>query len=343
MIKISITIKDVAYRTGLSIATISKYINGGNVLEKNKTIIQNTIEELNFTVNQMARGLKTNKTKTIGIVLPNLNNLFFTSIISKIEDVILKDGYGTIICDYKQDYELEKKKLDFLVNKAVDAIILVPLGKEEIEINAILKNGTPVILIDRLLEKVPCDVVLGDNLNSSYNAVEQLFMLGHKRVGVIVGPKEMYTAEQRLKGYYRVHEDYSFNIDLDLIKYGDYRMDSGYLLFKELLNLKNPPTAIYVTNYEMTLGAVMAINEMNLAIPKDLSIIGFDNMDLVKVINPPLSVVVQPIDSIGEVAAKLLLKRLNGDKSNFPSINRLKADLIITNSVAKISCENHGG
>lgn len=305
-------------------------------MEKNREIIQNAIEELNYTVNEMARGLKTNKTKTIGIALPNLNNLFFTSIISKIEDVILKDGYGTIICDYKQDYELEKKKLDFLVNKSVDAIILVPSGKEEDKVNEILKNGIPIIFIDRLLEGVQCDVVLGDNLNSSYNAVEQLFTMGHKRIGVIIGPKEMYTAEQRLKGYYRVHEDYSFEIDSHLIKYGDYRMDSGYMLFKELLNMDNPPTAIYVTNYEMTLGAVMAINEMNIKIPQDLSIIGFDNMDLVKVINPPLSVVVQPIDSIGEVAAKLLLKRLSGDNSNFPSINRLKSDLIITKSIAKL-------
>ncbi|WP_315068608.1 LacI family DNA-binding transcriptional regulator [uncultured Clostridium sp.] len=336
MIRISTTIKDVAERTGLSIATISKYINGGNVLEKNKIVIQNAIDELNFKVNEMARGLKTNKTKTVGIALPDLNNLFFTSIVSKIEDVLVKDGYGTIICDYKQEYELEKKKLDFLVNKSVDAIVLIPSGKEEKEVKEILDNGTPVILIDRLLKGVQCDVVLGDNLNSSYNAVEQLFIMGHRRVGVIVGPKEMYTAEQRLKGYYRVHEDYSLKIDSNLIKYGDYRMDSGYILFKELMTMKNPPTAIYVTNYEMTLGAVMAINEMDIKIPEKLSIIGFDNMDLVKVINPPLSVVVQPMESIGEVTAKLLLKRMNGDKSNFPSVNRLKADLLVTKSIGKI-------
>jgi len=341
LIKISITIKDVAKKSKLSIATISKYINGGNVLEKNKEVIQSAIDELNFKVNEMARGLKTNKTKTIGIVLPKLSNLFFTSIISKIEDVILKEGYGSIICDYKQDYELEKKKLDFLVNKSVDAIVLIPSGQEKNEVNAILKNGTPVILIDRLLKGVECDVVLGDNINSSYNAVEQLFIMGHKRVGVIIGPKEMYTAEQRLKGYCRVHEDYSFNIDSDLIKYGDYRMDKGYTLFKELLNMENPPTAIYVTNYEMTLGAVMAINEMDIKIPDDLSIIGFDNMDLVKVIKPSLSIVVQPVESIGETTARLLLKRLNGDNSNFPSINRLKAKLIITKSIAKLNKENH--
>lgn len=285
----------------------------------------------------MARGLKTNKTKTIGIILPNLNNLFFTSIISKIEDIILNDGYGTIICDYKDDYELEKRKLEFLINKSVDAIILVPSGEEGKEVEEILTHGTPVILIDRLLEKIQCDVVLGDNLNSSYNAVEKLFTLGHKRVGVIIGPKDLYTAKERLKGYYRVHEDYLIETDPELIKYGDYKMDSGYLLFKELLNMDKPPTAIFVTNYEMTLGAVMAINELNIKVPQDLSVIGFDNMDLIKVLNPPLSIIVQPVEEIGEVTAKLLLKRLNGDNSNFPSINRLKSNMIITQSVAKVN------
>ena len=113
-------------------------------------------------------------------------------------------------------------------------------------------------------------------------------------------------------------------------------MNSGYELFKELLKMQDPPTAIYVTNYEMSLGAIMAINEMKMSIPKDLSIIGFDNMDLVKVINPPLSVVVQPVGNIGKTIAKLLLKRMGGDKSNFPSVNRLKADLIITKSIGKV-------
>lgn len=336
MLNISTTIKDVAKKTGLSIATISKYINGGNVLEKNREIIQNAIEELNFKVNEMARGLKTNKTKIVGIALPNLNNLFFTSIVSKIEDIILEYGYGTIICDYKQDYDLEKKKLEFLVNKSVDAIVLVPLGEEKNEIIEIMKNDMPVILIDRLLNGVKCDAVLGDNVNSSYNAVEKLFAMGHKRVGIIVGPKEMFTAKQRLKGYYRVHEDYSVEIDSDLIKYGNYKVDSGYNFLKELMNMNNPPTAIYVTNYEMTLGAMMAVNEMNINIPEELSIIGFDNIDLVKVLNPPLSIVVQPIEKIGETTAELLLKRMSGNNSNFPSINRLKGKLIITNSIKKI-------
>jgi LacI family transcriptional regulator len=122
------TIKDVAKYTGLSIATISKYINGGNVLEQNKKIIDEAIEALNFHVNEMARGLKTNRSKTIGILIPNLEKIFCTSIVSNIENILLQHGYSTIICDYKEDMNLEKAKLKFLVSKMVDGLIIIPLG-----------------------------------------------------------------------------------------------------------------------------------------------------------------------------------------------------------------------
>lgn len=337
MIEIGVTIKDVAKKTGLSIATISKYINGGNVLECNKEKIQSAIDELGFTVNEMARGLKTNKSKVIGVLIPNLRNIFFTTIISKIEDILVNNGYAIIICDYKQNSELEKEKLEFLLNKGVDGIVLIPLGSEKEEVEKLIDKKMPVVLIDRMIDGLDCDVVLGDNLNASYAAVEKFIVNGHKRIGVIVGPEDMYTAAQRLKGYYRVHEDYSINIDKSLIRYGDYKIESGYTILNELLDLENPPTAIYVTNYEMTLGAIMAVNERKLNIPDDLSLIGFDNIELVKVINPPLSVIVQPMELIGSIAANVLLDRLSGNYRNYPSVNRLKAELIVTESIGKLN------
>ncbi len=336
MIKIAATIKDVAKYSGLSIATISKYINGGNVLDNNKEKIEEAIKVLNFRVNEMARGLKTSKSKTIGILLPNLENIFFTSIVSNIEDILLKSGYSTVICDYKEDYGLEKEKLEFLVSKMVDGIVIIPSGKESLEVKSVMDRGIPVVLIDRALKGVDCDVVLGDNLNASYNAVEQFITRGHKRIAIIAGPKDMYTAEERVKGYYRVHEDYSLEIDTELIKYGDYKIDSGYTLLYELLEMDKKPTAVFITNYEMTLGAIMAINEKKVDIPNDLSIIGFDNIQLAKIVNPPLSIVVQPMKAIGETAAEILVKRLNKDNSNFPMIFRLKTEILIKESVKAI-------
>lgn len=333
------TIKDVAKYTNLSIATISKYINGGNVLDQNKEAIQEAIKILNFRVNEMARGLKTNKTKTIGILIPNLEQAFCTSIVSNVENILLKQGYSTIICDYKENAVLEREKLQFLVNKMVDGIILMPLGdgiEDQSIIQGVIDAGVVVVLIDRVLKDVECDVVLVDNLNAAYGAVEEFIIRGHKRIGIISGPEDVYTSQERLKGYYRVHEDYSMEVCESLIKRGDFKIDSGYNLLKELMEISEPPTAIFVTNYEMTLGAIMAINESNIVVPDELSIIGFDNLELARVVKPPLSIVIQPMQGIGETSAEVLLKRLNGDMSNFPSRFRLKAELLVKGSVSNI-------
>lgn len=336
MIKIAATIKDVAKLTGLSIATISKYLNGGNVLEKNRILIENAIKELDFKVNEIARGLKTNKTMTIGVLIPNLENIFCTSIISNVENILLKNGYSTIICDYKEDEKLEREKLNFLVNKMVDGIIIMPLYSKAEELNKIVDKNIPIVLLDRAIKEVNCDAVLVDNLNASYNAVEQLIIRGHRRIGIICGPENIFTAQERLKGYIRVHEDYNMELDHNLVKFGNYKVESGYNLLIELVNMENPPTAIFVTNYEMTLGAIMAINELNIKIPDELSLIGFDNLHVAKIVKPSLSIVVQPMQQIGETVANVLLKRLSGDKSNFPAMYRLKTSLSIQESIREL-------
>ena len=218
VINIAATMKDVAKYTGLSIATISKYINGGNVLDQNKVLIEEAVKKLNFKVNEIARGLKTNKTMTIGVLIPDFKNIFFTSIVSNIENVLIQNGYSTIICDYKKNDRLEKEKFDFLVNKQVDGIITIPQGSNEQSVQKLLDESVPVVLIDRALDGVSCDTVLVDNMNAAYDAVEHLIVSGHKRIGIICGPDYIFTAQERLKGYIRVHEDYSMKIDETLIK-----------------------------------------------------------------------------------------------------------------------------
>lgn len=327
------TIKDVAKYTGLSIATISKYINGGNVLEENKKLIDEAIKALDFKVNEIARGLKTNRTMTIGVLIPDFNNIFFTTIVSNIENVLIQNGYSTILCDYKNNIELEKEKFSFLVNKQVDGVIIIPQGDIAGYIREQLKKNIPLVLVDRALEGVECDTILVDNMNASYNAVEHLITKGHRNIGIIRGPDYIFTSIERLKGYIRVHEDYSMKIDESLVKKGNNDVESGYACLNELLDLKVPPTAVYVTNYEMTLGAIMALNERNVRVPDELSIVGFDNLHLAGIVKPSLTIVVQPMEQIGEVAANTMLRRLRGDMSNYPSMVRLKTELMINQSV----------
>lgn len=330
------TIKDVAKHTGLSIATISKYLNGGNVLEDNREKIKVAIDLLGYKRNDMARGLKTNKTMTIGVLIPSLENIFFTTIVSIIEDILQDSGYGMIVCDFKENSALEQKKLAFLVNKHVDGIIMVSYGGNHEYLQELIQKDIPVILLDRMIKDVECDVVLADNLNASYQAVEELITRKHKRIGIICGPENAYTADERRKGYLRVHQDYHLEVDPLLMVVGDYTVESGYKSLEAFWNMKERPTAVLVTNYEMTIGAIMAINDLDISIPNELSIIGFDNIQMAKVVKPPLSIVEQPMKEIGETAAKLMLKRLREDYVDFPSVYRLKTKVHIKESVARL-------
>ena len=337
MVNIAATIKDVAKYAGVSTATVSKYINGVAVKEQNKVRIEEAIRVLDFKVNTMARGLKTNKTMTIGVLIPSLENIFATSIVSHIEGVFLQNGYSTIICDYNRDIGLENSKFDFLMSKYVDGVIIMPLGITEERVRNAIDMDIPVVLIDRPVKNGECDVVLVDNLNASYDAVEKLIMKGHREIGIISGPQDIYTAQERLKGYLRVHEDYGLKVNKKNIKYGDYEIQSGYDRMKEFLDSEKLPDAIFITNYEMTIGAVMALNESSVSIPEELSLIGFDNEQLAKIVKLNLAIVMQPIQQIGESAADIILKRLRGDRTNYPSLLRLKTDFLTGQSIRERS------
>jgi len=337
------TIKDVAKHSGLSIATISKYMNGGNVLEENRLKIQEAIIKLDYKRNEMARGLKTNKTMTVGILIPSLENIFFTTIVSMIEDELIKEGYGTIICDFKEDKELERVKLEFLVNKNVDGIIMVSYNADKSYLGQLLEKKIPVVLLDRMVKDLDCDCVLADNLNATYQAVEALIVNKHKRIGIICGPKDAYTAGERGKGYKRVHEDYGIEVDPTLICHSDYSVEGGYKALSDFWNRMDSPSAVMVTNYEMTVGAIMAINDLDIHVPDDLSIIGFDNIQMSKIVKPPLSIVEQPMKEIGLKAASLLMKRMQGNYVSFPATYRLKTTIHLKESVAKYMPEKDMG
>lgn len=305
------------------------------MLERNRETIAQAISDLGFHVNEIARGLKTSRTMTVGVLIPDLENVFCTSIVAHIENMLQRAGYSSLICDYREDVALEREKLEFLAKKSVDGFIYMPLGNQEDIVARLLARSLPVILIDRPLPGLACDTVLVDNLNAAYGAIEHLINHGHRRIGIIAGPPGIYTAQERLKGYRRVHEDFDLPIADDLILEGDYSLESGYRLMGQLLQRADPPTAVFVTNYEMTLGAIMALNESPIRVPDELSIIGFDNQQLARIVKPALTIVVQPIQAIGETAATLLMKRLRDDRTGFPVIQRLKTGLVLGDSVRR--------
>lgn len=311
-----VTIKDIARETGLGIATISKYLNGGTVREKNKIAIETAIDQLGFTLNELARGFKTGKSYTIGVIIPELSNIFITSIITIIEDILRKNGYGVIICDCRTDNDQECEAMRFLIRKRVDGIINMPVSKDGKHLMPAIENGIPIVLIDRMIPNLQDDVnaVLVDNVSASASAVTTLFEAGHKNIGIILGPQDVFTSQQRLLGYNQVLIQNQMQPEISRIVFSDYTVQGGYESMKKLL-LDSEVTAVFVTNYEMTLGAIIAINELGISIPEQISFIGFDNLHFSSVIQPKLTIVTQPLEEIGQNAAEILLSKLTKDES----------------------------
>lgn len=331
------TIKDVSRVSGISIGTVSRYLNGHRVKKKNEKKIQDAIRQLDYKVNQMARGLKTNKTYTIGVLVPSITDIFSNQVIEGMEEILDHENYSLIVCNARYALKTEKEKLQFLKEKRVDGIVMMPVSDEHEHVKEIVEEGIPLILIDRLLNGVKCDAVVCDNVNGSYKAMEELIAFGHRRIGIIAGPTNVYTARERLKGYKRALTDYDILIDDNLIEYAEYRKGSGMDAYEKLLHMENRPTAIFATNYETTMTGVKYFTENGISIGEDISFFGYDNSDVFQMLTPTIATVVQPMGEIGEKAARLLLKRIENDFSLFPEVSRLKTKLLPGTSIKNLT------
>lgn len=333
------TIKDIARLTGLGLATISSYLNGGNVRKENREKIEAAIKELNFEVNEVARGLKTRRTKTIGVVIPELNNKFCADIISVMEDILRSHGYATIVCDCRTNPELEKRAVEFLYRKRVDGIINMPVGNDGSHLGCFRQANIPFVLIDRKINGVDCDYVLVDNLAAAKNAVLSLIAAGHSRIGMIGGPAEVYTAQERLLGYKLALMEAGIVPEERLIEYGDYTINSGVHCIEKLIGNNPDMTAVFVANYEMTMGAVIGLNELGVRIPDDISFIGFDSEEFARACRPRLTIVTQPTAEIGKKVAEIILQRIGkpeNEKETDYQLVKLQTKLVDGSSVKRI-------
>lgn len=331
----SVTLRDIARETGLSTATISKYINGVKLKEKNRIAVEEAIERLGYSVNEYARGLKSNKSRVIGVIIPELGNLFISNIISFMEEILRAQGYSVIVCDCHSDEELEADAVRFLIRKMVDGIVNMPVCMNGDHLLPAVEKQIPVVLVDRSIRELEQAVsgVFIDNESAAYMATKRLIDSGHRHIAIVIGPKEVYTSRCRLNGYKKALEESGIPIDEDLIEPCGYTVQGGYIGMRRLLETREDMTAVFVTNYEMTLGAVIAINEMKISIPQTLSVIGFDNMDLSRAIHPKLSIVTQPLQDIGSEAARIMLEQLSGKNRQNTTV-QLSVSIVEGESVA---------
>ena len=307
------TIKDVAKLAGVSMATVSKYINGGNVRPENLDAIRSAIEALDYRVNPFARSLKTQRSRSVGILLPEITAPFFGSVVASLDRTFREHGYHTLLSCYSSSHGLERDNLSYLISHGIDGLIYAPEDLSAEEYYELTANcSIPMVQMDRSIQGVDSDTVLVNNADSVYEAVSRFVRQGHRRIAIVTGLKSVYSAKERLVGYLRALSDNGILYDDALVVSGRYQFATGYRAFEKLMELPEPPTAIVATNYDFTIGLVTAIREKGLSIPEDMAVFGFDCAEICTMMNPPLPVVRQPEEEIGRIAAQFMIDRLSG-------------------------------
>jgi len=328
------SLTEVAEKAGVSIATVSRVINNSSKVNPETLLkVQQAIKELKYKPNRVAKRLRNRNASgnLLGVLIPDIQNPFYVEVLRGIEDVTYENKYALIMCNFSQDEKKEKLYLDILQSESIDGLIAAPVSENDQNVINLLKSGLPIVCVDRGLSGVDVDVVLVENRNGAFSAVDHLAKSGYKRIAYIAGLPNIPSSRQRLQGYEDALKANGLQFDQILVKYGDSRHESGVILCNELLNLPVPPDALFTGNNLITLGALETIHKRELKIPKDIAIIGFDDMYWSISLNPPLTAVRQPAYEIGRRAAEQLILRINDPHR--PTVSMImKTELIIRSS-----------
>lgn len=305
------TIREVASRAGVSPTTVSHVINNTRfVSAEARQRVLDAMAELNYRPNVLARSLRRGETRTLGLILPDSANPFFAEIARAIEDAAFSAGYNVILGNSENELAKEQVYVDVLVNKQVDGLIFVATGDHSPSLEHLTRNGLPVVVVDRRLSNLEVDTVLTDNLQGGLSAARYLLNLGHRRIACITGPSNLTPSAERVIGYRRALEEHGLPVEENLIRKGDFHPRSGYLAAVELIRTQPPPTAIFICNDMMAIGALRALSEAGLRVPQDCSLIGFDDIELSSFTTPPLTTIRQDKAALAEAAVTLLLERI---------------------------------
>ncbi len=329
------TIKDVARMAGVSLSTVSKYINGGSVRAENAQAIRQAVQALDYRVNPFARSLKAQRSRSIGVLLPDLSAPFFGAVVTVLDRHLRENGYHTLISCYSANHAMERDNLRFLISAGIDGLVYVPEYLSAEEYYELTTNyNVPMVQLDRVIQGVDSDTVLVDNADAVYNATVSLIRKGHRRIAMISGPKYVFTARERQVGYLRALSDHDILFDDSLFINGEHTFAAGYNGCRALLALSNCPTAVISTNHDITMGLITAARDLGRRIPDDIDVFGFDCVDVCTVMKPALPVISQPEQLIGQTAAEQLIQRLEG-YSGESRLTRLKCRIIQGDSPAR--------
>ena len=320
MSKQEANIYEIAKEAGVSIATVSRVMNhSAAVSEKSTRRVMEAIKKLNYVPNSMARSLSKSVSTSIGVVLPNISDPFFSQVLKGVSAVADEHGFQVILYNTDDDEIREQKILHTMREHRLRGIIIAPVSEECKDTLALLKDfairSIPVVLIDREVEDPTFDRVVSQDEDGVYRAVCAMIQGGHERIAIVTGPQRSRTGKERLHGYRRALKDFGIPTNRDYIRHGDFRMERAYEETLALCALPEPPTAIFASNNMTTYGCLKAFGELGLTVGKDIALIGFDDIESLRWLNYNISVVSRDVDDMGRRAMGLLLKCLEQDEA----------------------------
>ncbi|WGE89810.1 HTH-type transcriptional repressor PurR [Actinobacillus arthritidis] len=333
------TIKDVAKLAGVSTTTVSHVINKTRFVAEDTTkSVWDAIQQLNYSPSAVARSLKVNTTKSIGMIITTSEAPYFAEIVLAVEEHCYQQGYSLFLCNTQNEPEKIQNHLDMLIKKRVDGVLVMcsEYTRDSLE----LFNGTniPMVVMDWGKTDEHSDRILDNSYEGGYLATRHLIENGHKKIGVIAGHLNKTTAKERFEGFLKAMEEANLPVHDEWIFEGDFEPESGFEQVNNLLRLEKLPTAIFCFSDTIALGAISALSERGLYVPQDISIIGYDNIHSSRFYSPPLTTVHQSKSRLGVTALNLLLERIKTDKTLYqPQTIEFHPELVLRRSVRNLN------
>jgi DNA-binding LacI/PurR family transcriptional regulator len=327
-------IKDVARRAGVSSATVSRVLSDKpHVSEELRRRILAAMEELDYQPSRVARSLRVQRSRIIGLIISDIQNPFFNTLARAIEDSAYDQQYAVFLCNSDEDIEKEKLYIDLMQAEQVAGVMISPTRETATACQKLIKANIPVVVIDRQITDLEVDTVVVDNVRGSSDLVNHLIADGHRQIGAVLGTPTATTGRERYEGYIQALKSHDLPVLPDLLRMGIPKATVGYTLTEELLDLAVPPTAIFTGNNLLTVGALKAIQKRGLRIPDDIALVAFDELDWMSLVKPALTVVTQPTYELGQTAARMLLERIK-DGTHPTRKVVFKLELVIRQSCA---------
>lgn len=305
------TMKDVARLAGVSLGTVSNVLNNrASVRQENRERVLKAVEEINFKANMVARTLKTKSSNDIALIIPDINNPFYPELARGVEDAANKAGLQVFLCNSERMRDKECAYIESLITKNIQGLIIVKSQLSEDEIDQI-NDQIAVIRVDASIpQKAGYSILNMDDYGGFLSGMELLRDYGHERISLIGGMRESFSSNVRYDTYLKFLAGHNIEFRPNYVIRGDYSWSSGYKAAKVLMALSNPPTAVFAVNDLMAIGCMKALREMGFSVPGDVSVLGYDNIDMSKLCTPTLTTVNQPKYDLGTKSVDMLLRRL---------------------------------